>query len=123
MVWSISAVDNFPEYEGESQVIHNLHWSCRGSEESNGEIYRARVYGSQNLQLSDLSDFTPYADVTESLALEWLYVASEDYRASEGTGEDLGEDWQGTIEGRVQTIIDSKITPKSESGIPWDEEE
>lgn len=107
MVWSISLVDNFPEYEGESQVIHNLHWSCRGSEESSDETYTARAYGSQNLQLSDLSDFTPYADVTESIALGWLYAAS-------------GEDWQGSIEGRVQRKIDSKITPKSESGIPWE---
>lgn len=106
MTWAISTVDDFVEYDDKSQVIYTLHWGCSGTQTSGGETYDGRAYGTQGLSLSDLSDFTPYADVTEAQALGWLYAANE-------------EGWQDEVEARVQEVIDNQITPKTESGVPW----
>ena len=108
MTWTISMMSDFVQYEGKAQVVYNLHWNCSGEEDSDGETYNGRAYGTQSLSLSDLSDFTPYDDVTEAQALGWLYAAND-------------EGWQADIEAKVQEVIDNEITPKTQSGVPWGE--
>jgi len=106
ITWTITMVDDFVEYEGKSQVIYTLHWNCSGTQTSEGEDYDGRAYGTQGLGLADLSDFTPYADVTEAQALDWLYAANE-------------EGWKTDVEAKVQEVINNQITPKTETGVPW----
>ena len=105
--WTIQLVDDFVKYEGKEQVIYNLHWDCNGNQDSEGKNYVANAYGTQALNISDLSSFTPYSDVTQDECLQWLYDANKD-------------GWKEEIEAKVQEVINKEITPTSESGVPWE---
>jgi hypothetical protein len=49
-------------------------------------------------------DYTPYADVTESQVLDWVWA--------DGVDKD-------SIETSLQANIDAQINPVTASGVPW----
>ena len=49
-------------------------------------------------------DYTPYADVTESQVLDWVWA--------DGVDKDA-------IEASLQANIDAQINPVTASGVPW----
>jgi len=67
--WDVSNVDTYPSHTDgssntESDVIYNVHWRLKGSDDANndsdGNPQTAEVYGSQSLDVSDLSSFTAF---------------------------------------------------------------
>ena len=58
------------------------------------------------IDTSDLSDFTAYADVTESVAIEWAKEA-------------LGSDEVTRLEADVADQIEASKTPTHGTGVPW----
>jgi hypothetical protein len=73
--WDCRTVDAYPSYtsEGitESNVIYNVHWIITGSDGTN----QAKVIGTQELEVSDLSSFTPVADLTNDDVVAWTKAA------------------------------------------------
>ncbi len=106
MTWNVISCDRYTNHEesGNSDVIFTLHWDCVGVEDG----HRARVYGAQSLNLSDLSSFTAYADVTEAQVMGWLQEA-------------LGDEVE-KFETNVQGQLDALLTPPVLKGVPWGNE-
>lgn len=86
---------------GKADVVYNLHWDCLA--EQDGVSHRA--YGSQVLDVGDLSNFTAYEDLTEEQVMGWLADTI-----------DVGE-----IENLCQAALDEKLTPTKAKGLPWEE--
>jgi len=110
--WSVSQMEDFivgPEgsvFEGESRVVFVVHWQCIDETTVDETTYSARVYGSQGLQPFTGSQFTPWADVTEAQALEWLH-------------DKMGAAEVTRCESNVAAKLQSQINPTTETGIPW----
>jgi len=96
--WNVSTVDTYPtkkDDNGKSQddVIYNVHWRLSATEKTGSDTYTAESYGSQQLDVSDLSKFTAFADVTESNVQKWVETAM-------GTDEVAA----------IKTSLDNRIT-------------
>jgi len=119
--WIISQCDDYKQKDGHSKVIFNLHWRCTDSREyPNPEpkpdpdpggwtptlTAHGTVYGTCAVSTDNIQDFTPYDEVTEAMALSWLFsVMTVKQKAG--------------CEANVEKQIADKIDPPTESGLPW----
>ena len=65
--WDCQTVDYYPEHDDHSQVVFNVHWRINAvSDEKDSEdnFYAASVYGTQSLNVDDIENFVPYAELT-----------------------------------------------------------
>jgi hypothetical protein len=69
--WTINALNSYPEYQGEQDVVFTIFATYVGTD----GIYSSNVEISQALILENTTTFTPYADLTETQVLEWLLSA------------------------------------------------
>ena len=113
--WNISQMEDYilgpaGPFENESRVIFTIHWQCTDEQTAAGKTYHARVYSSQGLQPFSDETFVPWAEVTETLALEWLH-------------HKMGAEEVTRIEESVEAQLSAKINPTTETGLPWTEGE
>ena len=77
--WDVKTVDTYPTKDSKSDVVHNVHWRLKATDDtnkdSNGNNWTADVYGSQVVDTSDLSSFTAFADLTASDVQGWVETA------------------------------------------------
>ena len=105
--WSISQMEDYVEHDGHDQVIFILHWQCTDQTTVGEDTYNARVYRTQGLQpFGALDPFTPWSEVTESQALDWLY-------------DKMGAEAVSKVEAAVEAQLSGQVTPTTESGVPW----
>tara|TARA_R100001509_G_scaffold133562_1_gene87126 strand:- start:125 stop:469 length:345 start_codon:yes stop_codon:yes gene_type:complete len=105
--WNCKQVDYYPSHGDESDVVYNVHWRLKGVDSENdseGNPYSAEVYGSQSLDVSDLSSFVAYADLTESVVQGWVEAA-------------IGEDEVANLKSNLDAQIAELKSPSSVSGI------
>lgn len=69
--WVINALDSYPDYNGKKDVVFRIHWHREATDNTN----IADTYGSQEIELSADSPFTPYADLTKAQVESWLEAA------------------------------------------------
>ena len=103
ITWSIVQLDYAVSLDGESDVVNNSHWQCIDEDASGNQ---ARVYGSVGIPTDDITDFIPYADITEAKALEWTKAA-------------LGAEEVASIEANVTAQLALLKDPVEGSGTPW----
>ena len=76
--WDVRTVD-VKEIDGNADTVFNVHWRLTGTDDANndadGNPQAATVYGTQELDTSDLSDFTAFADLTVSDVQGWVEAA------------------------------------------------
>ena len=110
--WNISNLDRQVSMDGKSDVVTAVHWQVTDSEtvgsEDDAVTHSGRRYGSVNLDTSDLSSFTPYADVTEENAIAWAKAA-------------MGDDLVAQHEKSVADQITESKTPITGRGVPWND--
>ena len=77
--WDVSTVDTYPTKDSKSDVVYNVHWRLTATDDTNkdsdGNNWTATTYGSQNVDTSDLSSFTAFADLTASNVQAWVEAA------------------------------------------------
>jgi hypothetical protein len=96
-------MDAYPEADGETDVVFNVHWTLTGTD---GE-YTGSVYGSQGLTLDPDAPFTPYAELTEGQVVGWVQDA-------------LGEEQVAAYEANVASQIEAQINPPVVTPpLPW----
>lgn len=101
--WAVVQMDAYPEADGETDVVFNVHWTLTGTD---GE-YTGSVYGSQAVTLDGSAPFTPYADLTEEQVIGWVQDA-------------LGEEQVAAYEANVATQIADQINPPVVTPpLPW----
>ena len=102
--WNVSTVDTYPTHEEKNDVVYNVHWRLTATDDANndadGNPQTASFYGSQPLDVSDLSSFTAFADLTASDVQGWVETA-------------LGADKVTELKASLDAQIAEKVTPTS----------
>tara|TARA_Y100000592_G_scaffold99478_2_gene175685 strand:+ start:510 stop:857 length:348 start_codon:yes stop_codon:yes gene_type:complete len=102
--WDVSTVDTYPTHNSKSDVVYNVHWQILATDDSNndskGNPQTASVYGSQPLDVSDLSSFTAFKDLTASDVQGWVEDA-------------LGADKVNEMKASLDAQIAEKVSPTS----------
>lgn len=101
--WAVIQMDAYPEEDGETDVVFNVHWTLTGEEAG----FTGYVYGSQGVSIDPDAPFTPYADLTEAQVIGWVQDA-------------LGEEQVASYEANVaQQISDQVDPPVVTPPLPW----
>jgi len=101
MKWSINSLSTLNTPEPQTAVMSNFSVSQDGQS----------VTYSVNLLPADASKFTPYADITQDMAVAW-------------TKDALGADRVAAMEAEVQALIDAaKVPAPQPEPLPWVKQE
>lgn len=101
--WNIVRLDAYPEHNGASDVVFQIHWELRGADGT----YQGRAYGTQEVTLDSSAGSTPFADLTEQQVTGWLLDA-------------LGGTQVDAIKQYVSGLIAEQHTPSAVSPpLPW----
>ena len=95
--WDTKTVDTYPTKSGESDVIFKVWWNLHGVDDTT-EKNAAYATGAVNLDTSDLSSFTAFADVTESDVDGWVQA-------------EIGADLINIYRSGIEAEITEKATP------------
>ena len=105
--WDVSTVDTYPTKDSKSDVVWNVHWRLKATDDTNKETIdgvevniTSDVYGSQVLDTSDLSSFKAFADLTASDVQDWGEAA-------------MGEDEVQSKKDGLDAQIAKLVTPTS----------
>jgi hypothetical protein len=94
--WNCKTVDVYPQEEGQTDVVYNVHWTVTGV---NGD-YSVTNIGTQIVPLNEGGDFIPFKDLTNEIVVEW-------------TKEAMGEEQVASIEANIAGQIEALINPTS----------
>ena len=101
--WNVVQMNEYPEFDGEQDVVFQVHWTLTGTE---GE-YTGSVYGSVGVSLDAESQFTPYNELTLEQVIGWVQDA-------------LGAEQVAAYEANVaQQIADQQNPPVVSLPLPW----
>lgn len=101
--WNCRTVDCYPTDQSYTDVVYNVHWIVTGTSDTldpDGNAYAATNIGTETISTSDLSSFTPFADLTNADVVAWTKAA-------------MGADQVTALEANIQSQIDLEITPTS----------
>jgi len=101
--WNCATVDCYPTDGEYTDVVYNVHWRVNGTSDTldpQGNAYTATSIGTQTISTSDLSGFTPFADLTNADAVAWTKSA-------------MGAEQVTALEANLDSQIALEITPTS----------
>ena len=108
--WKILKLNRDISLNGKSDVVKSVVFEVIDSEtvgsEDNAIVHNGYEYGFINLNTSDLSSFTSYADITESNVINWVKST-------------MGNDEVAVYEQKVADQIKESKTPTEATGVPW----
>jgi hypothetical protein len=82
IVWSITALNCYPQEGSNTDVVFNCHYTCSGTDGT----YNASIYSTCSVP-SPTGSFTAYADLTQEQVLGWCYANGVDKTATEAAVE------------------------------------
>ena len=95
--WDTKIVDTYPTKSGKSDVIFKVYWKLQGVDDT-AEKNSSVKTGAEEIDTSDLSSFTEFADLKESDITSWVENI-------------LGEDKINTYKSGIEAQIQEKATP------------
>ena len=101
--WNCKTVDAYPQDGQYVDVVYNVHWillATSDQKDSKDEFYYSSVYGTQSLDVSDITSFIPFADLTESQVQGWVESA-------------MGEEAVAALKAGLDAQIEQEINPSS----------
>ena len=101
--WNCATVDCYPTDGEYTDVVYNVHWIVTGTSDTldpEGNAYTATSIGTETISTSDLSGFTPFADLTNADVVAWTKAA-------------MGADQVTALETNLDSQIALEITPVS----------
>ena len=78
-VWTVTAMDCYPQADGEADVVFTVHWTCAGTDGT----YSASVYSTCAVTVDSSEPFTPYSQLTQDQVLGWIWTSGVDKDATE----------------------------------------
>ena len=106
--WDVSTCDTYPTKSGKSNVVHNVHWRLKATDDANndsdGNPQTAEAYGSVGLDTSDLSSFTNWSSLDAATVQGWVEAA-------------IGSDEVANLKSNLDAQIAELKSPSSVSGI------
>ena len=103
--WDCKTVDCYPTKDSKSDVVYNVHWRLTATSDQNdpdGNPYAASVYGTQAVSTDDLSNFKPFADLTNAIVTGWVETV-------------MGADEVASMKSGLDANITEQITPTTET--------
>ena len=103
ITWDCKTVDVYPTDQTYTDVVYNVHWRATGTSselDPAGNAYSATSIGTQVLNTSDITDFTPIEDLTNAEVEAWTKSA-------------MGSESVTGIEENLDNQIALLITPTS----------
>jgi hypothetical protein len=101
--WVIEQMEAYPQYEGHSDVVFNVHWRVNANEGN----YNATGYGTVGVQLDPASEFIPYANLTQDEVVGWV---------KEALGAEQVADIEHGLEGEIKNLITPTFI---KNPLPW----
>ena len=101
--WDCKTVDTYPTHDSHSDVVYNVHWRLNAEsdqQDSEGNNYSASVYGTHSVNADDISNFIPFADLTNDIVTGWVTSG-------------MGDEEVANLKSGLDSNIDSQITPTS----------
>jgi hypothetical protein len=101
--WNCKTVDAYPQDGDYSDLVYNVHWRTTGVSDKldpNDLAYSITSIGTQSLDVSDVTDFIPFEDLTNEEVVAWTQAA-------------MGEEQVASIEASIASQIQSLIKPTS----------
>lgn len=96
--WNCKTVDAYPQDGEYTDVVYNVHYYVTG--EDSETAYRADFIGTQLIDVSNITDFTPFNELTNETAVSWCKAA-------------MGQDAVDGIEKVIAKNIEDQINPAS----------
>ena len=101
--WDCKTVDVYPTHDSHSDVVYNVHWRLNAEsdqQDADGNNYSASVYGTHSVNADDISNFIPFADLTNDAVTGWVTTG-------------MGDDEVQSLKDGLDSNIDSQINPTS----------
>jgi hypothetical protein len=101
--WDCKTVDVYPNHDGHSDVVYVVHWRLNAEsdqQDAEGNNYSASVYGTHSVNADDISNFIPFANLTNDTVTGWVTTG-------------MGEDEVQSLKDGLDSNIDSQINPTS----------
>ncbi len=101
--WDCKTVDVYPNHDGHSDVVYVVHWRLNAEsnqQDAEGNNYSASVYGTHSVNADDISNFIPFADLTNDTVTGWVTIG-------------MGDDEVQSLKDGLDSNIDSQINPTS----------
>ena len=95
--WNCKTVDAYPQDGAYTDLVYNVHYIVSGEDEI-GNV--ATNIGTQSLDVSDVTEFIPFEDLTNEIVVGWTKSA-------------LGEEQVAYIEASIASQIEQMIKPTS----------
>ena len=77
--WDVNTCDVYPTKSSKSNVVYAVHWRLTATDDANndsdGNPQTAEIYGSQGLDVSDLSSFTNWSSLDAAKVQGWVEAA------------------------------------------------
>jgi hypothetical protein len=99
--WSIDSLPNYPEKDGETDVIFQVNWTLTGID---GQ-YTASEKGATGLDFRPDTPFTPYNQLTKEQIIGWV---------SSAMSEETLNLYKGWITDNIEQQKNQQISP-----LPW----
>ena len=96
--WNCKTVDVYPTEGSNTDVVYNVHYIVNGEDSETAVI--GNIIGTQMLDTSDITDFIPFADLTNEQVVSWTKSA-------------LGAEKVAAIEENIAAQISEKENPTS----------
>lgn len=101
--WDCKTVDVYPNHDSHSDVVYNVHWRLNAEsnqQDAEGNNYSASVYGTHSVNADDISNFVPFADLTNDTVTGWVTAG-------------MGDDEVASLKSSLDDQIALLITPTS----------
>jgi len=102
--WDCKTVD-VKTIDGNEDTVFNVHWRLIATDDVNNKS--ASVYGTQELDTSDLSDFTAFADLTASDVQGWVEAAM---------GADKITEMKASLDVQIGKLVNPVVQTKTIGG-------
>ncbi len=101
--WDCKTVDVYPTHDSHSDVVYVVHWRLNAvsdQQDAEGNNYAASVYGTHSVNADDISNFVPFADLTNDMVTGWVTAG-------------MGDDEVASLKSSLDDQIALLITPTS----------
>jgi len=101
--WDCKTVDVYPTHDGHSDVVYVVHWRLNAEsdqQDAEGNNYSASVYGTHSVNADDITNFIPFADLTNDTVTGWVTTG-------------MGDDEVANLKSGLDSNIDNQINPTS----------
>ena len=102
--WDVSTVDTYPTKDSNADVVHNVHWRLKATDDTNkdsdGKNWTSDMYGSQSLDTDNIKSFVAFGSLDAAKVQSWVEAA-------------IGADEVTAMKASLDAQITKKITPTS----------